>query len=68
MSEIQPIAICTVTNVMGLAIYEISDEQVLVGVNNEKPVEVEIQWNDDGEPYIDFYGEHMLNEFVKTNL
>lgn len=64
----QPIATKTLTNVSGLAIYEYTSDEVLIGFNNEEPKWVEIEYDVDGEPYVNFYGQQYLNEFIKTNL
>ena len=65
MNDKKPLAVATKTNVMGLAIYELTDEEALVGVNDEEPSWVEIQHDNQGLPYIDCYGVTYLNEFIK---
>lgn len=59
------IAVATKTNVSGLALYDITDEQALVGLNNDKPEWVDIEW-DDEQPYIDFYGKTYISEFIRV--
>lgn len=65
MGNKKPLAVATVTNTYGLAIYEVTSDEVLVGINDEEPSWVEIQYDDQGEPYIDCYGVTYLNEFIK---
>lgn len=65
MDNKKPLAVATKTNTYGLAIYEVTSDEVLVGVNYEEPSWVEIQYDDQGEPYIDCYGVTYLNEFIK---
>lgn len=65
MDDRKPLAVATITNTYGLAIYEVTSDEVLVGVNDEEPTWVEIQYDDQGEPYIDCYGTTYLNEFIK---
>lgn len=65
MNDKKPLAVATITNTYGLAIYEVTSDEVLVGVNNEEPSWVEIQYDDQGLPYIDCYGVTYLNEFIK---
>lgn len=57
-------AIATKTNTSGLALYDITDEQALVGLNNDKPEWVDIKWDD--EPYIDFYGKTYISDFIRV--
>lgn len=57
-------AIATKTNTSGIALYDITDEQALVGLNNDNPEWVNIK--QDGEPYIDFYGKTYISEFMKV--
>lgn len=68
MDDKKVLATVTKTNVYGLAIYEVTSDEVLVGVNGEEPSWVEIQYDDQGEPYIDCYGETYLSEFIKSNI
>lgn len=57
-------AVATKTNVSGIALYDITDEQALVGLNNDSPEWVDIK--QDSEPYIDFYGKTYISEFVRV--
>ena len=57
-------AIATKTNTSGIALYDITDEQALVGLNNDSPEWVDIKQG--SEPYIDFYGKTYISEFVKV--
>ena len=58
------IAVATINNTSGIALYDITDEQALVGLNNEKPEWVNIEWDD--EPYIDFYGKTYISDFIRV--
>lgn len=62
MSKIK--AIATKSNTSGIALYDITDEQALVGMNNDKPKWAAIKW--DSEPYIDFYGKTYISEFIRA--
>lgn len=59
-------AIKTLSNVAGVALYDVNDEAALVGFNSGKPVNCPVQYDENGEPYIEFYGKHYLNEFCKV--
>lgn len=65
MDNKKPLAVATITNTYGLAIYEATSDAVLVGVNDEEPSWVDIEYDDQGLPYIDCYGVTYLNEFIK---
>lgn len=65
MNNRKPLAIATITNVSGLVIYEMTSDEVLIGFNDEEPTWVEIQYDDQGEPYVNYYGVTYLSEFVK---
>lgn len=58
------IAVATINNTSGIALYDVTDEQALVGLNNDKPEWVDIEW--DSEPYIDFHGKIYMSEFIKV--
>lgn len=59
-------ATASITNTYGLALYEANSDEVLVGVNDETPEWVPIEWGDGGEPYIEYYGgKTYLSEFQK---
>ena len=58
------IAVATINNTSGIALYDITDEQALVGLNDDKPEWVDIEWDD--EPYIDFYGKTYISEFIRV--
>lgn len=60
------IAIKTLTNVSGLALYSVTDTEALIGFNDEKPEVVPVKHDDEGEPYIEYYGKQYLNEFTRT--
>lgn len=57
-------AIANKTNTSGIALYDITDEQALVGLNNDSPEWVDIK--QDSEPYIDFYGKTYISEFMRV--
>lgn len=59
------IAVATINNTSGIALYDITDEQALVGLNDDKPEWVNIEW-DDEQPYIDFYGKIYISEFIRV--
>ena len=63
----EPIATLTMTNVSGLGIYDIKGDEALVGINNEALQWVDIEYDKDGELYIDFYGKHYLGDFMANN-
>lgn len=65
MNNKKPLAVATITNTYGLAIYEMTSDEVLVGVNDEEPNWVDIEYDEQGLPYIDCYGVTYLNEFIK---
>lgn len=67
MDNKEPLAVATVTNTYGLAIYEITSDEVLVGVDEEEPVWMDIEYDGQGLPYINCYGETYLDEFIKVN-
>lgn len=67
MADKKVLAVASKTNVYGLAIYEMTSDEVLVGVNDEEPSWVELQFDDQGLPYIDCYGVTYLDEFIKVN-
>lgn len=62
-------AIASITNTYGLALYDTATDEVLVGVNDKAPEWVAVEWDDEGEPYIEYYGGRTyLDEFVLVNL
>ena len=65
MDNKKPLAIATKTNVSGLVIYEMTSDKVLIGLNDEEPSWVTIDYDYEGEPYVNYYGMTYLNEFVK---
>lgn len=65
MDNKKPLAVATITNTYGLAIYEVASDEVLVGVNDEEPSWVDIEYDDQGLPYINCYGVTYLDEFIK---
>lgn len=65
MDNKKPLAVATITNTYGLAIYEVTSDEVLVGVNDEEPTWMDIEYDDQGLPYINCYGVTYLNEFIK---
>lgn len=65
MNDKKPLAVATITNTYGLAIYEMTPDKVLVGVNYEEPTWMEIHYDDQGLPYINCYGVTYLDEFIK---
>lgn len=65
MNDKKPLAVATKTNVSGLVIYEMTSDEVLIGFNDEEPSWVEIKYDREGEPYVDYYGKTYLNEFVR---
>ena len=58
----KPIAVYTITNCLGVAIYDVNDETALVGVNNKKPEWVDVKTDEDGRSYIDAFGGIYLDE------
>lgn len=58
------IATKTLNNVSGLILYDMNDEEVLIGMNNEKPEKVELQYDEQGLPYVEYYGVQYLDEFM----
>lgn len=62
MKEIK--AIASKNNTCGIALYDITDERALVGLNNNAPEWVDIK--QDGKPYIDFYGKTYISEFIRV--
>lgn len=64
---INPIATKTVTIVMEVGIYDIQGNEALVGHDYEEPVWIDLEEDEEGLQYIDFYGIHYLDEFTKNN-
>ena len=60
----KPIATLTLTNVSGLACYDANDEEVLIGINNNKPEWCKLKHCKDGRLYV--YKWHVyLDDFIK---
>ena len=62
----KPIAVHTITNCFGIAIYDVNDETALVGLNDEKPEWVDVKTDEDGRSYIDAFGGVYLDECIKV--
>lgn len=60
----RPIAIYTVSNCIGVAIYDIDGytDKILVGVNDQEPEWVDLKIGEDGRCYFDWYGGIYLDE------
>ena len=63
-----PIAVKTLNNVSGLAIYKLTDENVLIGFNNEKPQLKTIKYDKNEKAYVNYYGKQYLSDFVKVGM
>jgi len=64
----KPIAMATKTNTYGLALYELADEWALVGVNEEKPEVVDVIYDENGNPYVEFMGDKTyIDEFIRLD-
>lgn len=64
--ERRPKAIYTVSNCIGVALYAIDDERVLVGVNGLEPEWVETKYDDYGTRYLDWYGGIYIDDFIRV--
>ena len=61
------IAVIGITNVASMNIYDISDEEVLAGINNEKPRKYKLYVNTKGY-YFNFRGRRFyLEEAMRVN-
>jgi hypothetical protein len=58
-----------ISNVASMNIYEMNEDSVLVGLNNEKPERLELGTNEEGEAFFE-YGDMnwYLNNFLRTNM
>ena len=65
MDDRKPLAMVTKTNTYKLVIYEMTSDDVLIGFNNEEPSWVDIEYDYEGEPYVNYFGMAYLSEFVK---
>lgn len=65
MDNKEPLAVAAKTNTYGLAIYEVTSDEVLIGFNDEAPKWVEIEYDSEGEPYVYYCGMTYLDEFIK---
>lgn len=62
------IATASITNTYGLALYEANSDEMLVGINDEAPEWVPIEWDDEGDAYIELNGDKTyLNEFIRVD-
>ena len=52
-------------NVSGLAIYRADDESVLVGLNNDTPKEIGVQYDEDGRAWFEWGGRVYLDECLR---
>ena len=54
-----------ICNTASLNVYDIGEDDLLVGINNNRPERKEIEYDQEGEPYIDFGGHYYLNECMR---
>lgn len=54
-----------ICNTASLNVYEVNDDHVLVGINNNEPELVDIEYDPEGRPYIDWGGEYYLDECMR---
>lgn len=54
-----------ICNTASLNVYEIEEDVLLVGINNNRPEKREIQYDLEGRPYIDWGGEYYLDECMR---
>lgn len=60
------IATATKTNTYGLVLYDLNADAALVGVNDEEPKWIDIDYDDEGEPYIMCYGMTYISDFIRV--
>lgn len=66
-SEMKVVAVYTLTNCGGLAIYDANSEGVLVGYNEDKPNWVAVDYDEDGRGRFDWCGcKIYLDECVRV--
>ena len=62
---LKPIATYTLNNVSGIAIYDVTDEYVIAGLNECEPEEFKVQYDEDGRAWFDYGGTVYLDECTK---
>lgn len=61
----KPIAVYTLNNVSGIAIYDFDDEHVTAGLNDFEPEQFDLHYDDDGRAWFNWGGMVYLDECTK---